>query len=61
MRRRIKKKKGLLKDPVYEAIRQRWIAELELEMQTLEERAEKRYAEDPDFVPRMERQLNEEK
>ena len=32
MRRRIKKKKGLLKDPEYEQIKKRWIAELEQEV-----------------------------
>ena len=61
MRRRIKKKKGLLKDPEYEQIKKRWIAELEQEMKTLEELAEKKEAEDPEFLSRLKRQLNKEK
>ena len=35
MRRRIKKKKGLLRDPEYEKIRACWIRELEQEMKIL--------------------------
>ena len=58
MRRRIKKKKGLLQDPEYEQIKKRWITELEQEMLTREELAEKKEAEDPEFLSRLERQLN---
>lgn len=43
MRRRIKKKKGLLRDPEYEKNQRRaWIRELEQEMKILEELADKR-------------------
>lgn len=42
MRRRIKKKKGLLRDPEYEKIRACWIRELEQEMKILEELADKK-------------------
>ena len=36
MRRRIKKKKGLLPDPAYEKLKERWVEELESEMDSLE-------------------------
>lgn len=58
MRRRIKKKKGLLKDPKYEKIRARWIRELEQEMKILEELADKKEAENPEFLSKLECQLN---
>ena len=50
MRRRIKKKKGLLRDPEYEKIRACWIRELEQEMKILEELADKKEAENPEFL-----------
>ena len=40
MRRRIRKKKGLLKDPVYEKIKERLFQELKEEAAFLERRAE---------------------
>lgn len=49
MRRRIKKKKGLLRDPEYEKIRACWIRELEQEMKILEELADKKEAENQNF------------
>ena len=50
MRRRIKKKKGLLRDPEYEKIRACWIRELDQEMKILEELADKKEAENPEFL-----------
>ena len=50
MRRRIKKKKGLLRDQEYEKIRACWIRELEQEMKILEELADKKEAENPEFL-----------
>lgn len=35
MKWRLKKKKGLLPDPVYEKVRKRWMQELEAEMDRL--------------------------
>lgn len=40
MRRRVKKKKGLLKDPQYGKLQKRWFQELEEEARALERRAE---------------------
>ena len=57
MRRRIKKKKGLLRDPEYEKIRACWIRELEQEMKILEELADKKEAENPEFLSELKRQL----
>ena len=57
MRRRIKKKKGLLRDPEYEKIRACWIRELEQEMKILEELADKKEAENPEFLSELKCQL----
>lgn len=57
MRRRIKKKKGLLRDPEYEKIRACWIRELEQEMKILEELADKKEAENPEFLSKLKCQL----
>lgn len=57
MRRRIKKKKGLLRDPEYEKIRACWIRELEQEMKILEELADKKEAENPEFLSELKYQL----
>ena len=57
MRRRIKKKKGLLRDPEYEKIRACWIGELEQEMKILEELADKKEAENPEFLSELKCQL----
>ena len=57
MRRRIKKKKGLLRDPEYEKIRACWIRELEQEMKILEELADKKEAENPEFPSELKCQL----
>lgn len=57
MRRRIKKKKGLLRDPEYEKIRVCWIRELEQEMKILEELADKKEAENPEFLSELKCQL----
>lgn len=57
MRRRIKKKKGLLRDPEYEKIRACWIRELEQEMIILEELADKKEAENPEFLSELKCQL----
>ena len=57
MRRRIKKKKGLLRDPEYEKIRACWIRELEKEMKILEELADKKEAENPEFLSELKCQL----
>ena len=57
MRRRIKKKKGLLRDPEYEKIRACWIWELEQEMKILEELADKKEAENPEFLSELKCQL----
>ena len=57
MRRRIKKKKGLLRDPEYEKIRACWIRELEQEMTILEELADKKEAENPEFLSELKCQL----
>ena len=57
MRRRIKKKKGLLRDPEYEKIRACWIRELEQEMKILEELADKKEAEKPEFLSELKCQL----
>ena len=57
MRRRIKKKKGLLRDPEYEKIRACWIRELEQEMKILEELADKKEAENPEFLSESKCQL----
>ena len=57
MRRRIKKKKGLLRDPEYEEIRACWIRELEQEMKILEELADKKEAENPEFLSELKCQL----
>lgn len=59
MRRRIKKKKGLLRDPEYEKIRACWIRELEQEMKILEELADKKEAENPEFLSELKCQLTE--
>ena len=40
LRWRLKKKKGLLKDPQYEKLQKRWFQELEEEARALERRAE---------------------
>ena len=53
MRRRIKKKKGLLRDPEYEKIRACWIRELEQEMKL----ADKKEAENPEFLSELKCQL----
>ena len=57
MRRRIKKKKGLLRDPEYEKMRACWIRELEQEMKILEELADKKEAENPEFLSELKCQL----
>lgn len=57
MRRRIKKKKGLLRDPEYEKIRACWIRELDQEMKILEELADKKEAENPEFLSELKYQL----
>ena len=57
MRKRIKKKKGLLRDPEYEKIRACWIRELEQEMKILEELADKKEAENPEFLSELKCQL----
>ncbi len=57
MRRRIKKKKGLLRDPEYEKIRACWIRELEQKMKILEELADKKEAENPEFLSELKCQL----
>ena len=57
MRRRIKKKKGLLRDPEYEKIRACWIRELEQEMKIQEELADKKEAENPEFLSELKCQL----
>lgn len=57
MRRRIKKKKGLLRDPEYEKIRACWIRELDQEMKILEELADKKEAENPEFLSELKCQL----
>ena len=57
MRRRIKKKKGLLRDPEYEKIRACWIRKLEQEMKILEELADKKEAENPEFLSELKCQL----
>ncbi len=57
MRRRIKKKKGLLRDLEYEKIRACWIRELEQEMKILEELADKKEAENPEFLSELKCQL----
>ena len=57
MRRRIKKKKGLLRDPEYEKLRACWIRELEQEMKILEELADKKEAENPEFLSELKCQL----
>ena len=57
MRRRIKKKKGLLRDSEYEKIRACWIRELEQEMKILEELADKKEAENPEFLSELKCQL----
>ena len=57
MRRRIKKKKGLLRDPEYEKIRACWIRELYQEMKILEELADKKEAENPEFLSELKCQL----
>ncbi len=57
MRRRIKKKKGLLRDPEYEKIRACWIRELDQEMKILEELADKKEAENPEFLSESKCQL----
>lgn len=57
MRRRIKKKKGLLRDPEYEKIRACWIRELEQKMKILEELADKKEAENPEFLSKLKCQL----
>ena len=57
MRRRIKKKKGLLRDPEYEKIRACWLRELEQEMKILEELADKKEAENPEFLSELKCQL----
>ena len=57
MLRRIKKKKGLLRDPEYEKIRACWIRELEQEMKILEELADKKEAENPEFLSELKCQL----
>ena len=57
MRRRIKKKKGLLRDPEEEKIRACWIRELEQEMKILEELADKKEAENPGFLSELKCQL----
>ena len=57
MRRLIKKKKGLLRDPEYEKIRACWIRELEQEMKILEELADKKEAENPEFLSELTCQL----
>ena len=57
MRRRVKKKKGLLRDPEYEKIRACWIRELEQEMKILEELADKKEAENPEFLSELKCQL----
>ena len=57
MRRRIKKKKGLLRDPEYDKIRACWIRELEQEMKILEELADKKEAENPEFLSELKCQL----
>ena len=57
MRRRIKKKKGLLRDPEYEKISACWIRELEQEMKILEELADKKEAENPEFLSELKCQL----
>ena len=57
MRRRIKKKKGLLRDPEYEKIRACWTRELEQEMKILEELADKKEAENPEFLSELKCQL----
>lgn len=53
----IKKKKGLLRDPEYEKIRACWIRELEQEMKILEELADKKEAENPEFLSELKCQL----
>lgn len=50
MRRRIKKKKGLLKDPEYEKLRQHLREELEQQMRKLEQIADKKVGKMPDFL-----------
>ena len=50
MRRRIKKKKGLLPDPAYEKLEERWVEELESEMDSLEKLEE---------IPSMQHRRNE--
>ena len=57
MRRRIKKKKGLLRDPEYEKIRACWIRELEQKMKILEELADKKEVENPEFLSELKCQL----
>ena len=49
MRRRIKKKKGLLRDPEYEKIRACWIRELELDKKIQDVLADIMEAENPEF------------
>lgn len=57
MQETIKKKKGLLRDPEYEKIRACWIRELEQEMKILEELADKKEAENPEFLSELKCQL----